>query len=529
MYPVSTEVRELFAHSQRQAVTITLQGLDGETVISEEDIIQGGLSVNRYCVSGDRIEVGSAVAAELSLQLTNADGRFNETRFEGAELYVTVGVENRDKFNITYRYVPLGYFTVDEAPRKLEAITLTALDRMVLFDKPADAGALSFPMTAEDLLSRICDICNVIPNTDLTLYPNYDYSITSMPEGDNLTYRQLLSWISELTGTCAYIDWEGHLVLGWYSGTDIELSAANRFTSDLKENPVEITGVRIKQDENAILVGTDDYAINIEGNNLIRHDAETVAENLFGSLGGFSYTPFTATVQPMPYVYPLDIVTFVDKDGGRRQSIVTNVTFSVNANTAIEGKGETATNSGYASANPLTRRESAIIEQLKQQQNETLNDRLQSALAFNELISNALGLYVTPVKQPDGSVIYYLHDNPRLEDSKVIFTMTAGGIAWTNQGWNGGSPVWSYGATAAGDALFRMLSAEGIEVSKVGEDYSIEITPKAFRIYYRNMLVTNIEADAMTIPKANFTNYSQWGRIRLTPYKDEGANLIFTD
>ena len=107
--------------------------------------------------------------------------------------------------------------------------------------------------------------------------------------------------------------------------------------------------------------------------------------------------------------------------------------------------------------------------------------------------------------------------------------MTAGGIAWTTTGWNDGSPVWSYGVTSAGDALFRMLSAEGINVSKIGEDYKIEITPSAFRIYYRDILVTSIEADEMNIPKAFFTGYMQCGRIRLMPYKNVGTNLIFLD
>ena len=111
--------------------------------------------------------------------------------------------------------------------------------------------------------------------------------------------------------------------------------------------------------------------------------------------------------------------------------------------------------------------------------------------------------------------------------------MTANGIAWTTSGWNDGEPVWSYGVTSAGDALFRMLSAEGIEVSKVGEDYNIEVTPRAFKIYYRDMLVTNIEADEMTIPKAVFTSYAQCGKIRFAPYNRDGVllgtNLIFID
>lgn len=535
-YPISQEALDLFTHPYRQIVDISFYGLSEELHLTEEDIKQGGLSINRYCVSGNRIEIGSAVAAEIELKLDNADGRFNDVQFEGAEMYVRIGTKKWDAHrweNAETHFVPFGYFTVDEAPRKLEVITLAALDRMVQFDKTVDMSLLSFPMTAATLLSRICDICNVTLGTDPTTLPNYDYVINEAPVTEELLYRQLLSWIAELTGTCAFIDWDGHLILKWYTETDVEIDLTNRFKSDLEENAVEITGVQVVTEEETFLVGDDGYCFNIEGNELVQHDFRTVAENLYTVLGGFTYTPFSATVKPMPHLYPLDMITFLDKTGGEHTSIITDITFDLNKGTAIEGKGETATKNGYATANPLTKKESAIIAALQQLQNETLNDRVQTVLAFNELICNAMGLYETPVTQPDGSVIYYLHNKPNLEESETIFTMTAQGIAWTTTGWNGGSPVWAYGVTAAGDALFRLLSAEGIEVSKVGEDYNIEITPSAFRIYYRDMLVTNIEADEMNIPKAFFTTYAQCGRVRLIPYKQNnvevGTNLVFLD
>ena len=319
----------------------------------------------------------------------------------------------------------------------------------------------------------------------------------------------------------------------WYTDTTTEIDLSDRFKSDLEENAVEITGVQVVAEDETFLVGDDGYAFTIEGNELIQHDYRDVAQALYNTLAGFSYTPFSATVKPMPHLYPLDKITFLDKSGNSHTTIITDITFELNKGTAIEGKGETVTKSGYATANPLTNKEAAIIAALQQAQNETLNDRVQTVLAFNELICNAMGLYETPVQQEDGSTIYYLHNKPNLEESETIFTMTASGIAWTTTGWNGGSPVWSYGVTAAGDALFRLLSAEGIEVSKVGEDYNIEITPSAFRIYYREMLVTNIEADEMNIPKAFFTTYAQGGRVRLIPYTQSGVevgtNLVFLD
>ena len=90
-YPITAEALDLFTNSYRQVVEISFNGVNENIKLSEQDISLGGFSVNRYCVSGNKIEIGSAIAAELSLSLDNSDGRFDEVFFEGAELYVRVG------------------------------------------------------------------------------------------------------------------------------------------------------------------------------------------------------------------------------------------------------------------------------------------------------------------------------------------------------------------------------------------------------------------------------------------------------
>lgn len=60
--------------------------------------------------------------------------------------------------NAVIHWIPCGYFTIDEPPRALSTITISALDRMILFDKTVDISKLSFPMTVADLLNKICTI-----------------------------------------------------------------------------------------------------------------------------------------------------------------------------------------------------------------------------------------------------------------------------------------------------------------------------------------------------------------------------------
>lgn len=529
MYPITAEAAARFAANERQVIDISMTGINEALTLSESDIKQGGFVLNRYSTSGKTVEIGSASAAEVQITLDNSDGRFNNVTFAGARLFIRVGVVPLDDAAESAYYMPLGYFTIDEAPRKLKSINFTALDDMVLFDKVPDMSLLSFPMTIADLVSRICNICNVPLGTNVSALTNGSYmvqGITSEPA----TYRQILMWATELTGTCAMIDWNGQLILKWYDGDpDTVLNTSNRYSSDIGESHITITGVEVRKGEVSALTGTTDYTLLVDENGLMAaEDAEAIADSLYSVIGGFSYLPFTATTVPLPQYYPLDRIWLTTASYSTR-TIITEITFKLNSNTEISAVGISEVQKGYASLNPMTGRETAIISHLLGSQNDELNDRVQTVLAFNELISNALGLFVTPVEQQDGSVIYYLHNNPNLTESSVIFTMTANGIAWTNTGWNDGSPVWQSGVTAAGDALFRLLSAEGIEVSKAGEDYNIEITPRAFRIYYRNMLVTNIEADEMTIPKAVFTSYAECGKVRLVPYGTTGTNLVFVD
>ena len=529
-YPIAEYPRQLFAEEYHQSVILTVNTLKESFTLTDSDVVAGSLSINRYSVAGERIEIGSATAAELRLKLNNINGRFNSVSFEGAEVYVQVGVRKSDAVGEedgNWHYVPMGYFRVDEPPRKRGTVSIVALDRMMQFGRAVEPGMIIFPIRVDDLLDRLCYLCDVTSATDFGTLPNHTYVIPAAPEG-NLTCRQYLSWAAELTGSCAWIDWEGKLRLSWYDGNSGTLTASQRYSSELDENPITITGVQIVSGEDVYLEGSGEYCINIEDNPLVQSSQRTLVQSLYRKLNGFSYVPFKASVVSMPHIYPMDVMRFQDANGNSLPIIITDVTYTLNCNTSLQGKGQSLVRNGYATTPGFTRKESNIISTLKRKQKDILNERTSSVLEFNRLIGNAMGLHSTPYTQADGSTIYYMHDAPNLEESKLIYTMTAQGVAWTDSGWNDGNPVWSYGATGAGDALFRKLSAEGISVSKVGEDYEIQITPRAFAIRYRGMTVTEINADEMSIPNASISHYLQIGKIRWVPAINDGT-LIGTD
>ena len=132
MYNVGDDVKRLFLKDYRQVCELT--SADGQIKLTETDVREGGLTVDRYTSNGSRIDIGSVAAAQLDLTLDNRDGRFDGVNFEGVELFLRVGVKKWDAHaweKAVVHWLPIGYFTVDEPPRKQRSISLSALDRMV--------------------------------------------------------------------------------------------------------------------------------------------------------------------------------------------------------------------------------------------------------------------------------------------------------------------------------------------------------------------------------------------------------------
>lgn len=407
MVNVSQDIIKSFNEGNQQTALIEVTAGSKTFIITDADIIQGGLKIDRYCVTNSKIEVGSAVASELSLKLRNYDGKFNDVSFEGAVLNVKIGIKlasvldgatlgkgvlgrmilGSASSDQDVAYVPCGLFIVDTPPRKLSTISISALDYMVLFDREVNASALSFPVHVDALIQKICAICNVTLATDVSVLPNHYFSIGGLPDtNQKLTYRQLLQWCAQFTGTCAFMDGSGRLVLKWYEQTGVTITASERYSSDMLENDITITGFTCDDGKgNTYLSGTADYTLDLSDCGFLTNAYEGVLKELQAARGGFAYRPYSATIKSAPYLFPLDMIRYKDKDGVVHDTIVTNVTLALNCNTAISGAGETVTSSSYAqSTSGVTSQQAATdranlekINQTATQTNQTKNDLTQ--------------------------------------------------------------------------------------------------------------------------------------------------------
>lgn len=413
MVNVSQDIIKSFNEGNKQTALIEVTAGSKTFTITDADIIQGGLKIDRYCVTNSKIEVGSAVASELSLKLRNYDGKFNDVSFEGAVLNVKIGIKlssvlegatlgkgilgrmilGSASSDQDVAYVPCGLFIVDTPPRKLSTISISALDYMVLFDHEVNVSALSFPIHVDALIQKICSICNVTLATDVSVLPNHYFSIGGLPDtNQKLTYRQLLQWCAQLTGTCAFMDGSGRLVLKWYEQTGVTITASERYSSDMLENDITITGFTCDDGKgNTYLSGTADYTLDLSDCGFLTNAYEGVLKELQAARGGFAYRPYSATIKSAPYLFPLDMIRYKDKDGVVHDTIVTNVTLALNCNTAISGAGETVTSSSYAqSTSGVTSQQAATdranlekINQTATQTNQTKNDLTRFKMQYS--------------------------------------------------------------------------------------------------------------------------------------------------
>lgn len=493
-----------------------------DQTITSDRICDGGLSIDRTAVSGSKLELGSAIAATLSLTLYNTDKKYDDVNFEGVEMRVSVAVDEDSP-----TWVPLGVFIVDTPPRHLSTISISAMDRMVLFDKDASGFDYDTNSTVAEVIQACAKAAGVpLADTNMKNLPNYNVQVSKPETQSTITYRTLLQYCAALTGTFAYMNETGKLAFRWYDTTaGFAMTPANRYSSDIYEQDVTITGLTYtiksqdsegKETSTVNVYGSADYAFDFTDNLLIagnaaRNQALTVVQS---KIIPTTYRPYSAEILPAPWLFPGDAVTYlpVDKDDtteNRLFSIVTNMAYTLNGSTTIAGQGETAQSNSYARTSGLTAAQAQILQRVTDRVTQERTNREQAILQLNEQIKGVkagkddlliagLGLYTTEETLSDGSTVYYYHDKQTLDDSSIIYTFQSGGFAYTTN-WNGGNPTWTSGFDRNGNLIMNTISTYKLEAD-------------------------DIQAGSITADKIN-TSYT----TTIHDYADGKANSALTD
>ena len=391
MYPITNEVKALFESEQRKVLRITGTDKNGATIsITDNNVMVDSFQIDRYACNGEKLEVGTAIAAQLTLKLENGNGQYDGIVFEGAELFVEVGIADWTQSSPTVTYIPCGYFTPDEQPRRLSTISITALDRMTKFDAVVDGTQIATPITVASLVARVCTLRSVTLAQSITGLTNANVILPSIPTGNSVTYRNLIAWCAGIMGTNAWFDWNGQLRFSWYNNaTGYASTVDNRYSSDMYENDLTVTGVVYTTTGGIDIVeGTDNYALDLTGNTLAAPMITTILPALNTALNGFSYRPFTAAAVNAPYLWPMDAVTFTDKEGNNHASLLTNVCFGLNGTTAMEARGMTYVLNRQKLPEGFTKEQAQLINEVSNQIKGDIDDSLTQQDIFNRLTEN---------------------------------------------------------------------------------------------------------------------------------------------
>lgn len=417
---------------------------------------------NNYYAEGSEansIPLGVAICCTIQIELMNDDDHLKSYDFFGAKirLYLTFELSS------TTEMVEIGKFTVITPETYGETVILTASDDMYKADK-AYSTKLTFPQSAGAVLRDICSTCDIsLRSSD---FLNNDFVIQSQPS-PQLTYRQVIGYIAMIAVGNARIDRQGYLNILTYSFDYTEYHDLTEWntlkisTSDISVTGVQTTRTVTTQDdegtetqtEETILVGEEGYVLAVE-NPLITGIEEDVINAIWNVFNGQNFRSFEGDYIGYPIAEFMDVCKVSDHKGNTYNSFITDITYTFCSFTTLKNSAESSliNNSTYSSESTKAIIKAEELVEKEKTDRELMQEKL------NELLKNSSGMFSTEVEQEDGSIIYYLHDKPTIEESKNVMKLTAEAIGFSTDG----GKTYPFGFTLSGETVMKIIAAEGI-------------------------------------------------------------------
>lgn len=505
MINIEKNVETALYKSAYQGLRIEFEPLRGKKFhITSLDLVEGSFQIKMTSTSTNNMQIGNMSANDLSMELMNPTdswgiGKFDDVYFCGATMRLKLLVYDQVKDEMTE--TPFGVYIIDNQPRALDTIKITAFNNVIRLDTPFKAEGLPTSMTLYDLVDEGLRRAGLAHDDSIQIFPSNvsgRLDVTKIKSEQVITWRQVVKWCCECMGVNAISDENGIIKFVFYDKytpdvlrdeddlnletedgeilliddtptTDFQITPALRYadnSSEIAEEDVVITGFQFKVDdalypEDAVM----DYGLQSE-NNLVFYALNErgrikMAKDVNEKLAGFTYRPFKCNMLSFPHLQTCDSVTYI-KDGKQYHSIITDIVYKLNGDMTLTAKGKNKEQKAWEVLGALTPKQQAIIDSVSRKIDTTrqdLNAREQFLILFNEAITGSMGFYSTVVEKANGAKISYMHDKSTLEDSKVIYTFSEQGFAWTTDGWNNGEPIWHYGFDKNGNAILNTIYA----------------------------------------------------------------------
>lgn len=444
--------------------------------ILPNDIFEAGYSENMFI---NAFSIGTAVKPSMWVRIFNKDSKFRNELLSTAEYKPTFALLD-DEENTT-DIVPVGVFYTSKLIIQDTDVHIELCDKMAFMEKPFK------PQGVQRSLYEIATgiALDVLATVETT--PG-DLSVLSLVVNDEIfngySKRQVLECIAQVCGSFVRFNREGNLEFKWFVETDVELNGdtakvpleLNGNTFYLDDNSLQITGVKIVfEDTELCSVGTDDYLLTISENPITETHSAEIAEFILNRLASTKYIPCRYDrIGGDPSLQVGDILTVIDNKEKYNLDLYDSYdkyplyVTSFNWHYNCGGFSDTYIASGNTDdmdtdrGMTTSKKTAQLAKKIKETKKEVLDEldsREKFLLAFNQTIAGSMGYYMTELPGETGGVVRYMHDKPNLEESRVIYTQTVDGFAWTTDGWNDGEPLWKYGFDKNGNAILNQIYA----------------------------------------------------------------------
>lgn len=516
-------------------VDITLK--DGTVLnLREDSIWNNGIKVEDAVSGSSEFQIGSAIVNKATVTLNNIYDDFSDYIFDGATISVSIGLmvetereqgdRNDDKmysglYPTETEKIHLFIGTVVEAPTTNSSIlSLTCYDNMYKFDRDYSESNLSYPATRGQIIRDACNICGVQLQT--VTFDNDDYVIQEKPSVEQLTFRQLISWVAQIGGQFCRCDSLGRLCIGWYDLKSYEIDTMKdgsyipiKSYDNLSVNneDVVITGVRVteyrggstsEEDSVSFLYGKDGYVIDIKDNKLVfTGKGEKIATMIGERVVGMRFRPFSVSMMNNPEVEAGDICLITDRKGNQYKSLITSSTFQVGNKQSISCEAKSAARN---SAKQYSLFSQAIVENRNNIKKEK-KDRDKALEELANRINLSTGLFTTVEHNDGGGNVFYLHNKMLLKDSDIVWKMTA--EAWAVS--TDGGRTWNGGMTVDGDTIVRILDAVGIRANWITTGEFKVVDNDGNEVFYVNCDtgIVRIKAQEFSVTGQTIADISQ--------------------
>ena len=240
-------------------------------------------------IKGDTYKPGGTCAGSGKITFTSIITTFNKLDILHPEIGLLVGD--------TYQWVKMGeYFINDiEIDRNRNTTTLELMDGMFKLNREYVTN-LHFPAEVREVIQEICLKTGIELANDYFGISAMRYHVEQVPEGKKLSFRDMLSSMTQMIGMSCFFNREGKMEIRDLTESNITINADNYFLHGLTKSEIEyqIAGITCKTDKKPLTVGMK-TGRSLELDNVFM--TQNALNDLYYKLKNLTYYPYNLNYQ----------------------------------------------------------------------------------------------------------------------------------------------------------------------------------------------------------------------------------------